>query len=51
MKNRLMSKKFREYVFSKKGQNINNLNMIELSKLKIEIPKNLDEFYNNEKRI
>ncbi len=42
---RLMSKKFREYVFSKKGQNINNLNISELISLPLEIPKNIKEFY------
>lgn len=48
--NRLMSKKFREYVFSKKGQNINNLNMTELSKMTILLPKDIDKFYKNEKK-
>ena len=42
---RLMSKKFREYVFSKKGQNINNLNISELLSLPLEIPKKIKEFY------
>lgn len=41
---RLMSKMFREYVFSKKGQNINNLNMNEIKKIKIQIPKDLKLF-------
>ena len=48
--NRMMSKKFREYVFSKKGQNINNLNITELSKQKITLPVELDKFYNEQKR-
>lgn len=48
--NRMMSKKFREYVFSKKGQNINNLNMSELSKQKISLPTDLDKFYKEQKR-
>lgn len=41
---RLMSKMFREYVFSKKGQNINNLNMNEIKKIKILLPKDLSLF-------
>lgn len=47
--NRLMSKKFREYVFSKKGQNINNLKMTELSKQKIYLPVDIDKFYLEQK--
>lgn len=49
--NRLMSKSFREYVFSKKGQNINNLNMKDLAKLKIAIPTDLDYFFNSENKV
>lgn len=41
---RLMSKTFRKYVFSKKGQNINNLNMNEIKKIKILLPKDLNLF-------
>jgi len=45
---RFLSKDFREYAFSKKGQNINNINMNDVRKLKLKIPKNLDLFYKNE---
>ncbi len=41
---RLMSKVFREFVFSKKGQNINNLNMNEIKQIKIKLPSDLVEF-------
>ena len=41
---RLLSKTFREYVFSKKGQNINNLNMSEIKKIKILLPKDFNAF-------
>jgi hypothetical protein len=41
---RFMSRKFRDYVFSKKGQNINNLNIVELSGLSIDLPKDLKSF-------
>lgn len=42
---RLMSKKFREYVFSKKGQNINNLNISELLTLPLDLPTDIKKFY------
>lgn len=38
---RFMSKEFREYVFSKKGQNINNLKMSDITNKMIRIPKDL----------
>jgi len=41
---RLMSKTFREYVFSKKGQNINNLKMSEIKKMKLLLPKDIESF-------
>lgn len=41
---RFMSKSFREYVFSKKGQNINNLNMTEIVNSPINLPVDLDSF-------
>lgn len=43
---RFMSQKFREYVFSKKGQNINNLKMGEIANIKINIPVDLTTFVN-----
>lgn len=48
---RLMSKVFREFVFSKKGQNINNLNMNEIKQIKIKIPKNLADFKEHARKI
>lgn len=42
---RFLSKAFREYAFSKKGQNINNINMSDVRKLKLKIPKDLKLFY------
>lgn len=49
---RLMSKSFRKYVFAKKGQNINNLSIQDLQKIKIFIPKDVKAFLAkvNEKR-
>ena len=49
---RLMSKSFRKYVFAKKGQNINNLSIQDLQKIKIFIPKDVKAFLTkvNEKR-
>ena len=44
---RLLSKRFREYVFSKKGQNINNLSSTDLIKISLDIPKNIDTFIDN----
>lgn len=41
---RFMSKSFREYVFSKKGQNINNLNMPEIINSPINLPVDLEVF-------
>jgi len=41
---RFMSQKFREYVFSKKGQNINNLKMSEIANIKINLPKDFNAF-------
>lgn len=41
---RFMSKSFREYVFSKKGQNINNLNMSEIINSPINLPVDLEVF-------
>lgn len=41
---RFMSKSFRTFVFSKKGQNINNLNMSEIIRIPIRIPHDLKEF-------
>lgn len=41
---RFMSKSFREFVFSKKGQNINNLNMPEIIRNPIKIPRDLNLF-------
>ncbi len=41
---RLLSKRFREYVFSKKGQNINNLSSSDLIKISLDIPKDIDAF-------
>lgn len=41
---RLLSKRFREYVFSKKGQNINNLSSSDLTKISLDIPEDLDSF-------
>lgn len=41
---RFMSKSFRTYVFSKKGQNINNLNMSEILSMPIKIPVDLNQF-------
>lgn len=43
---RFMSKEFRKYVFSKKGQNINNLKMSDLLTKKIKLPKDLVGFMN-----
>ena len=43
---RFMSKSFREFVFSKKGQNINNLKMDEIIQINISLPTNLLDFYN-----
>lgn len=42
---RLMSKSFRNYVFSKKGQNINNLSSSDFGNVKINIPQDLNSFY------
>ena len=41
---RFMSKSFREFVFTKKGQNINNLKMNEIIAIPIKIPKDLELF-------
>lgn len=41
---RLMSKEFRKYVFAKKGQNINNLSINDISKISIKLPKDLKTF-------
>ena len=41
---RLLSKRFREYVFSKKGQNINNLSSTDLVKISLDIPKDINAF-------
>lgn len=41
---RFMSKSFREFVFTKKGQNINNLKMNEITSIRIRIPKDLESF-------
>ena len=41
---RLLSKSFREYVFAKKGQNINNLNPSDLLKVALDLPKDIDAF-------
>lgn len=41
---RFMSKSFRQFVFSKKGQNINNLKMTEITATPIKIPKDLKAF-------
>lgn len=41
---RFLSKQFREFVFSKKGQNINNIHMSDLRPLKLRLPKDLTVF-------
>lgn len=43
---RLLSKKFREYVFTKKGQNINNLGVNDLYNIALDIPNDIDSFLN-----
>lgn len=41
---RLLSQQFRKYVYSRKGQNINNLNLNELKLIPLELPKDLNAF-------
>jgi type I restriction enzyme M protein len=41
---RLMSKRFRQFVFSKKGQNINNLSANEIQKIDLQLPTDLSAF-------
>jgi type I restriction enzyme M protein len=44
---RFLSKMFREYAFSKKGQNINNISMTSIKKLKLALPKDFGTFAND----